>query len=199
MIDFPYSETVAWGGLAFAGIGTVLAIVFFFGARLFGVRSWWFGNRESAWYPSILLICPAAAVIGFAMSIPGFWTVRQFRAFDLDTVGSLKIRKTDDPNAGVVQYSDIEEIKHALLMMQRCQGVTHQHDELSDGYVMEIVKSDGQSANLYLTVYRKSSKTLRKTVVASYRNMEAGEFNCPGIQNWVASNIDPLFGRTPVP
>ena len=84
-------------------------------------------------------------------------------------------------------------------MMQNCRGVKHEHDELYDGYAIEVINSNGESSNLYLKVYRKSSTRTRKAVIAAYLNMEAGEFDCPEIQNWVASNIDPLFGRNVTP
>ncbi len=195
MIDFAYSETAGWFGIHGAAIGSTLSIVFFFVARLFGFR-FMFRKIEPGWYPAFLLIIPLTAVTGAAIAVPAFFTVRQFRTLNLERVGHLKIHVTDESNGKIVQYTNPAEVRDVLRLMRNCRGVSHQHDELFDGYVMKVIMDDGESSNLILRVYRKSTvRGSRKAVIAQYRNMEAGEYNCPEIQDWVVRNIDPLFGR----
>ncbi len=195
MIDFSYSETAGWFGVMFGLILASLSVVFFFVTGLFGFRVM-FKKIEPGWFPEFFLGIPFGIIAGLLIAFPGFWTVHKFRSFDLDSVGSLKVKETNEPNGKVFQYSNTAEIQNLLRMMGSCQGVYHQHDELYDGYILEVIRSDRELTNLVLKVYRKSTvKGSRKTVIAQYRGMEAGEFECQPIQNWVATNIDPLYGR----
>ncbi len=196
MIDFPYSETAGWFGVQFALIGTALAIVFLFVARIFGFRIM-FRRLEPRWYPGFLLIIPLAMFIGSAFALPAFWTVNKFRSLDFASLGSLRIRQTNESNGRFVSYTNLPEIRNMLQLMRHCRGVYHRHDELYDGYVLEVLMNDEKSANFFLKVYRQSSVLgSRKTVIAQYAGSDAGEYDCPEIQDWVVRVVDPLFGRS---
>lgn len=196
MIDFPYSETAGWFGVQFALIGLALSIVFLFVARRFGFRII-LHRIEPGWYPWILVIIPISLLLGSVVALPAFWTVNRFRSLDLASVGSLRIRRANETNGRIISYTNLGEIRNMLQLMRNCRGVYHQHDELYDGYQLEVLMNNDTSSNLFLKVYRKSSVPgNRKVVIAQYAGFEAGEYDCPEIQDWAVRTVDPLFGQT---
>ncbi|MBV9215579.1 MAG: hypothetical protein JO053_05330 [Acidobacteria bacterium] len=199
MIDFDYSQTDGWDGIAFAMIGATLSIVLFFAARLFGLRII-FKTLEPAWYPMFLLIIPLSTIVGATKAAPAFLTVYEYRSLDLEKVNGLRVYQTDQSNGNVIDYSDIAETRNFLRSLRWCRHVDHQRDKLFDGYVLEVLTADGSDSNLYLIVYKKSTiNGSRKSVVAKYRNMDSGEYDCPEIQDWINKVVDPLFGLSPNP
>lgn len=199
MLDFPYSESSGWFGLAFAGIGTTLSVIFVLVARFIGFRSWG-GPWPLAWYPQFLLIAPLAVVAGLAIAVPAFWTVKRFRDIDMSQVvgwNAFKVNEDDYPiGPSRIEFRNVSETQRSLRLLEYCKGVGHQHDVLGGGYLLQLRLLDDKTKDLYLRVYRTSSNSSRKVIVPKSGGSEAGEYDCPQLQQWVVDNIDPLF-KTP--
>ncbi|HEV7699140.1 MAG TPA: hypothetical protein VGO43_02835 [Pyrinomonadaceae bacterium] len=156
------------------------------------------------WHPIFLVITVIGMSFGAILGVPSFLTVRQYRTLDLSRVSGLTIRRLDRDEESVadavprgpdVQFSDVAAARTALTLLAGCKSISHQHDTLYDGYLLEI-NIDRAPSLLALRVYKKSTmKGSRQVVMPQYAGFTGGEYECPEIQQWVNENIDPLYSR----
>lgn len=211
-IDFPYSESAGWFGVHGAAIGLMFTLVFLLIGRFIGFRVY---SRRSnpiqsltnpnpsdgrwplAWHPIFLGIAAIALFCGAVIAIPAFWTVKKFRDIDLSRVEGWSVYRLGEEdrilNESRVDFTERDKTQKSLNLLESCKGVYHQHDILFDGYLLQLRMSDSSSSNLSLKIYRKSLTTSRKTVIPQLGIFEAGEYECPELQQWVVENLDPLF------
>lgn len=142
---------------------------------------------------------------GTVFFIGSFWSTYNFRNINISQVKGLRVIKSVDEykndNSNFVTLEDSQSIQTALKSLNNCSETSRNHESYQDGYKFQIIFADENAEkDLYISVYRKSNNSKGKAVVIPHyyenKNLNLGEYSCPDFQNWVKTNIDPLFQKT---
>lgn len=126
----------------------------------------------------------------------------QFRSLPLEKLVAIEVyRAADEYSVDRSQTVRIENQDGRLLegldLLKKCGARNRDHEHFEDGYVLRRVFDDPNLVNYYVSVFRTSSTRANKTVVmpqrSHVRDLNLGEYSCPAFQDWVRTNIDPLF------
>ena len=141
-------------------------------------------------------------LVGTIGSIATVWSVYNFRTMNFSQVKAFRVIKAEDEykndNSNFVYYDDAASIQNILMSLKNCSETSRNHESYQDGYKFQIIFTDESlEKDFYISVYRKSSVKKGKSVVIPHyyenKNLNLGEYSCPTFQDWVRTNIDPLF------
>ncbi len=144
----------------------------------------------------IFLLC------GSIFSIGNIWSTYNFRNIDISQVKSLRVIKSEDENkndnSNFVYFENTDSIQKGLKNLNNCIALYRNHESFQDGYKLQIIFFDENiEKDFYISVYRKNNFEEEKGVVIPHyyedKNINLGDFSCPDFQDWVTTNIDPLF------
>lgn len=155
-----------------------------------------FRNGMGVFVGIIFLLC------GSIFSVGNIWSTYNFRNINISQVKAFKVIKSEDEykndNSNFVYYDNTESIQNVLASLKNCYEISRNHESYQDGYKFQIIFADESlEKDFYISVYRKSNNKEGKSVVIPHyyinKNLNLGEFGCPTFQDWVKTNIDPLF------
>lgn len=141
-------------------------------------------------------------LVGTIGSIGSIWSTYNFRNIDISQVTGLRVIKSEDEykndNSKFVVFDDAQSVQKVLQSLENCFRTNRNHESYQDGYKFQIIfAGENSEKDLYISVYRKSNNKTEKSVTIPHyyenKNLNLGEYNCPAFQDWVNTNINPLF------
>lgn len=141
---------------------------------------------------------------GSIFSIGNIWSTHDFRSINISQIKAFKVIKSEDEhkinNSKFIIYDDAQSIQNILGSLKNCSETSRNHESYQDGYKLQIIFSDENlEKDFYISVYRKSNNKTGKSVVIPHyyenKNLNLGEYSCSAFQDWIKTNIDPLFNK----
>lgn len=141
-------------------------------------------------------------LIGAIFSFADFKQTFSLRNIDISQVSGFKVIKSSNENNSnntqSIVINDAENVQKALQSLKNCYETSRNEESYQDGYKLKILFFDENlGGDYYISVYRKSNNNEGKSVVIPHfyenKNLDLGEYGCPAFQDWVRTNIDPLF------
>ena len=149
--------------------------------------------------------CLLLGSIGLYRGLGALVSVVKWRAASLRICG-MRVERIDREDriaaspSVVVTNKDI--VAAAFVFTQTPRARTRNHEHFLDGYRCQLLlDGDEDFSNVYLSVFRRSSRTSSVDVVIPHIGpttigpAKAGEYSSPSFHNWIREHIEPLFAE----